>query len=340
MWMSSGNSLAGVSLRTTALLAVGGGSTRHLDLPTRHMGLVTRQLWTRSRLRAAASSSGADSEPGENVDSREIGHFSSMSSEWWNPNGEFAPLHAMNPCRVGFIRDRVVQTFGLPADAIRPLQGLSVLDVGCGGGLLSESLCRLGGTVQGIDASFDAVQVAVAHAQSDRTLRNLQYTHTTAEKLLSVGGPGQFQVVCSLEVVEHVPDPHQFVQTLLRLLQPGGVLILSTLNRTLESFMVAIVGAEYILRLITPGTHTWNKFITPAELTAFLTTPCPQHSSGNDAAGATPLPQASDLHMSGMVFDPLTRRCSLRPDSMGVNYIVSCVKPGEAWCLSLTSSST
>jgi 2-polyprenyl-6-hydroxyphenyl methylase/3-demethylubiquinone-9 3-methyltransferase len=191
------------------------------------------------------------------VVSGEVARFDALASRWWDPNGPMRPLHRMNPARVEWITARIAARFPDP-DAVR------ILDVGCGAGLAAEALARRGFSVLGIDAAGEAIEVARAHA-AGLGLR-LGYRAATAEALVADGA--KFPVITALEVIEHVADPEAFLRTLADLLSPGGLLFLSTLNRTRRSFMVAKLGAEYLLRLLPVGTHDWKKFVTPAELAA------------------------------------------------------------------------
>jgi 2-polyprenyl-6-hydroxyphenyl methylase/3-demethylubiquinone-9 3-methyltransferase len=200
------------------------------------------------------------------VDDREIADFAAMADDWWDPDGPFAPLHRLNPVRLQYIRDKVVDHFALDGGAIRAFAGLRAADVGCGGGLLSEPLARLGADVTAIDAGAETVAAAAAHARSVGL--EIDYRQTTAEALAQA--EETFDVVVSMEVLEHVADPQLFLRACARLVRPGGVLLLATLNRTVKSYALAIVGAEYVLRWLPQGTHHWDKFIRPAELARYL----------------------------------------------------------------------
>jgi 2-polyprenyl-6-hydroxyphenyl methylase/3-demethylubiquinone-9 3-methyltransferase len=197
------------------------------------------------------------------VDPEEIARFAALAEAWWDPDGDRGPLHRMNPARLSFIRDRLCGHFGLPQQRMRPLGGLAVLDVGCGGGLLSEPLARMGARVTGIDATEALVGAAQAHAFAEGL--DIDYRTATAEEV-----EGSFDAVIALEVIEHVADADAFIAACVRLVRPGGALILSTLNRTPKAYLFAIVGGEYVLRWLPAGTHDFRKFVRPSELAAHL----------------------------------------------------------------------
>lgn len=234
------------------------------------------------------------------IDQDEIARFSAIAAEWWDPTGKFRPLHRLNPVRLAYIRDAVCRQFGRDPQAERPLAGLRLLDIGCGGGLVSEPLARLGAEVLGIDAGESMVRTAAAHAAETGT--PVDYRATTAEALAAAGE--RFDVVLALEVVEHVADVPLFLASCASLLAPGGLLFLSTLNRTPKAFALAIVGAEYLLRWLPRGTHDWRKFLRPSELAAALR---PHGLAFGDLAG--------------IVYDPFAESFRLAPRDLDVNYI-------------------
>lgn len=193
----------------------------------------------------------------------EVARFDALGEAWWDPAGPMAPLHKMNPIRIGWLRDSIARHFERTPQADEgPLGGLTLLDIGCGAGLLSEPLSRLGAEVTGLDPAPASIAVARAHAAATRA--PARYRPGTLEELAAEGV--KFDVVLAMEVVEHVADPAAFVALAARCLKPGGVMALSTLNRTFKSFALAILGAEYVLRWLAPGTHRWEQFVTPEEL--------------------------------------------------------------------------
>jgi len=204
--------------------------------------------------------------PATSVDDREIERFRLDAAAWWDPAGAFAQLHRLNPVRLAFMRERMVAHFDRAPRAAAPFGGLGALDIGCGGGLLSEPLARLGLAVTGIDPAGEAVAAAAAHARDGGL--EIDYRATTAEALAAAGE--RFDVVAAMEVVEHVTDPADFIATAGGLVAPGGLLFAATINRTVKSFALAIVGAEYVLGWVPRGTHRWEKLVTPDELTAAL----------------------------------------------------------------------
>lgn len=235
------------------------------------------------------------------VDHAEIGNFEAMAAEWWDPNGRLRPLHALNPVRLTYLKREICARFRRDPTDSRALDGLAILDIGCGGGLLTEPLARLGATMVGADAGSANIAAARAHAETQGLA--IDYRATTAEALAAEGA--QFDVVVAMEIVEHVADLPMFLREIAKMVRPGGLLVLATMNRTLKSFALAIVGAEYILRWLPPGTHTWSKFVTPKEL--------------ERATEATGL---EVLDACGMVFDPLRGQWSLRAGDLDVNYLM------------------
>lgn len=200
------------------------------------------------------------------VDPAEAAKFAAMAESWWDPKGKFAPLHKFNPVRVEFIRDQVARHFGRDPLAPRPLRDLRLLDIGCGGGLLAEPMSRLGAGVTGIDAVDRNIGTAKSHAEAQDLA--IDYRCTTAEDLAATGA--QYDVILAMEVIEHVADPALFHQALAQLLAPGGIAFFATLNRTAKSYLLAIVGAEYVLRWLPRGTHDWRRFVKPSELAAHI----------------------------------------------------------------------
>lgn len=209
----------------------------------------------------------ASPSPSSSIDAEEVARFSALADRWWDARGPFAPLHRFNPVRLGFIRDRCLDRFGRDPRAARPFEGLGLLDIGCGGGLLSEPMARLGFSVTAVDASDRNIGAARAHAEAQGLA--IDYRAATAEALKAEGA-GPFDVVLNMEVIEHVADPAAFLVDTASLVAPGGLMIVATLNRTLKSLALAKIGAEYVLRWIPAGTHDWSKFLRPDELRGFL----------------------------------------------------------------------
>jgi 2-polyprenyl-6-hydroxyphenyl methylase/3-demethylubiquinone-9 3-methyltransferase len=236
------------------------------------------------------------------IDPVEVERFSKIAAEWWDPHGKFAPLHKFNPVRLAFIRDQALHRFGRDPKARAPFEGLTLLDIGCGGGLLSEPMSRLGFAVTGVDASERNIATAATHAAE--TGLSVDYRATTAEALLAAG-EGPFDVILNMEVIEHVADPGAFLRTCAQLLAPGGLMIVATLNRTLKAFALAKLGAEYVLRWLPVGTHDWTRFLKPQELRGFL--------DGETVKVDGPF---------GVVFDPITGRWSQSHDA-DVNYMMT-----------------
>jgi 2-polyprenyl-6-hydroxyphenyl methylase/3-demethylubiquinone-9 3-methyltransferase len=238
------------------------------------------------------------------VDEAEIERFTRMADQWWDPKGKFAPLHRMGAVRIGFLRDTAMRHFGR-TEANKPLSGLSLLDIGCGGGLVSEPMARLGATVTGIDAGAQNIAVASLHAQQMGLA--IDYRHTTAEALVETGA--RYDIITALEIIEHVADVEAFVAASAKLLKPGGLIFFSTLNRNAKSYALAIIGAEYVLRWLPVGTHDWHKFLKPAELIGHLREK-----------------ELNVLEMTGMVMHPLTFTWRLDARDVSVNYILAATK--------------
>jgi 2-polyprenyl-6-hydroxyphenyl methylase/3-demethylubiquinone-9 3-methyltransferase len=198
------------------------------------------------------------------VNKKEIEKFSKMASEWWDPKGKFKPLHKFNPIRIKYIKDNIIQNFKLKNNSI-PLKGVSILDIGCGGGLLSEPMCRLGANVTGIDASMKNINIAKLHAKKDNL--KINYLCSSPEKLKI---KKKFDVILNMEIIEHVEDIQFFLNSCSKLLKKNGVMFVATINKTLKSYIFAIVGAEYILRWLPIGTHEWEKFVKPKDLENIL----------------------------------------------------------------------
>jgi 2-polyprenyl-6-hydroxyphenyl methylase/3-demethylubiquinone-9 3-methyltransferase len=242
--------------------------------------------------------------PRTSVDRDEVARFAALADDWWNPRGKMAPLHKFNPVRLGFIRDQACAQFDRDAKALDCLKGLILLDVGCGGGIVSEPLARLGGRVTGIDPAEENIEAAKLHA--DKSALTIDYRATTVEALAETGAV--FDIVIASEVVEHVADLNFFVGQCAAVVKPGGLMIVTTINRTLKSFALVIVGAEYVLRWLPVGTHRWEKLVTPDELETSL--------------------QAGGLKVveeSGIMYD-LFRDEWRRTDDMDVNYMLAAEK--------------
>ena len=198
------------------------------------------------------------------VNKKEIEKFSKMASEWWDPKGKFKPLHKFNPIRIKYIKENIIQNFKLKNNNI-PLKGVNILDIGCGGGLLSEPMCRLGASVTGIDASIKNISIAKLHAKKDNL--KINYLCSSPEKLKI---KKKFDVILNMEIIEHVEDIQFFLNSCSKLLKKNGVMFVATINKTLKSYIFAIVGAEYVLRWLPIGTHEWEKFVNPKDLENIL----------------------------------------------------------------------
>ena len=239
------------------------------------------------------------------VDATEIAKFQAMATEWWDPNGKFKPLHMLNPLRLDYIIAQICAEFGRCRTNTLPFEGLRIVDIGCGGGLLCEPMTRLGAEVVGVDAAELNIPVAEAHArQSGLTI---DYRVGTAEELVSQGEI--FDIVLNMEVVEHVADPLAYLTACQQLLKPGGLMVCSTINRNSKSYVLAIFGAEYVMRWLPKGTHEWSKFITPDELYELIS-----------SAGLSPVDK------TGFVFNPLTWQWKFSHRDLSVNYVTASVK--------------
>ena len=238
------------------------------------------------------------------VDPEEVEKFSRMAAEWWDPESQFKPLHKFNPVRLGFIRDTICNHFGLSGTT--PFEGLRILDIGCGGGLVCEPMARLGAAVTGVDAAEANVKTASVHAEEQGL--DIDYRHGVAEQLLESGEP-PFDVVLNLEVMEHVADPHAFLVDCSKLVKPGGLMICATINRTSKAFAMAIIGAEWIMGWLPRGTHRFAKLVKPAEIRAAL--------------------REGDMTMRepvGVLYNPLNDQFSIGADT-AVNYMAVAEKP-------------
>jgi 2-polyprenyl-6-hydroxyphenyl methylase/3-demethylubiquinone-9 3-methyltransferase len=241
------------------------------------------------------------------IDRTEVERFARHASDWWAPRGPMAALHKFNPVRLAYIRDQAAARFGRDAKKLDCLSGLRMLDIGCGGGILSEPLARLGAEMVGADPAAENIAAAREHAEASGVA--VVYRATTAEELAAAGE--RFDVVLAMEVIEHVNDVGAFIATCAAMVKPGGLLFVATLNRTLKSFALAIVGAEYVLRWVPRGTHQWEKFVTPQELEAAL------ENSALDIIGER-----------GVIYNLLADRWQLSSD-MDVNYMVVAARSGE-----------
>ncbi|MGO4402748.1 bifunctional 2-polyprenyl-6-hydroxyphenol methylase/3-demethylubiquinol 3-O-methyltransferase UbiG [Bosea sp. RAF48] len=243
---------------------------------------------------------------GSTIDPAEVARFDAIAREWWDPKGPMAVLHKFNPVRLAYVRDEACAHFGRDPKQMRALAGLSLVDIGCGGGVLSEPLARLGAEVTGLDPAPTNVSVARAHAEKSGLA--IDYREETIESVVASGK--RFDIVLAMEVVEHVADVEAFVAACCAAVKPDGLLIMATINRTLKSYALAIVGAEYVLRWLPKGTHDWEKFVTPGELGGAI--------EGNGFTLGT---------QTGVVFNPLTGRWSAARD-MDVNYMLAASRGG------------
>ena len=242
------------------------------------------------------------------VNRQDIEHFSADSDKWWDETGPFAPLHRLNPARMGYLKSTITSHFDLDPGNTPPLKDISIIDVGCGGGLVCEPLARLGANITGLDADENAVNVAKNHA-GQMGLDISYLAASTTSHLETDKNRGAYDVVLALEIIEHVDNRQQFVREVFELCKPGGLVIFSTLNRTAKSFALGIVAAEYILRWVPQGTHSWKKFVKPSELSSFIR-----------KAGGTPI----DIH--GLIYDIKDREFRLDKKDLDVNYFLSARK--------------
>ncbi|CAA0825357.1 Ubiquinone biosynthesis O-methyltransferase-mitochondrial [Striga hermonthica] len=249
------------------------------------------------------------SNPKSSLNEAELQKFAAISGTWWDAEGPFKPLHVMNPTRLAFIRSTLCRHFGKDPNCARPFDGLKFIDVGCGGGILSEPLARMGATVTAIDAVEKNIKIAQLHAHLDPMTSSIEYHCTTAEKL--VEEQRKFDAVLALEVIEHVADPSDFCKSLSALTSFGGATVISTINRSMRAYATAILMAEYVLHWLPRGTHQWSSFLTPEELVLIL-----ERAS------------ISVKEMAGFVYDPLTGRWSLS-DDISVNFIAYGTKNSE-----------
>lgn len=239
------------------------------------------------------------------INDAEVAKFTAMAEQWWDPKGKFKPLHKFNPVRLTYIRQSLLSHFGRDGGAMRPFEGLRILDVGCGGGLLCEPLTRLGADVTGIDAAERNIAIARLHA--GKSGLDITYQATTSETLAAAGQ--RFDVVLNMEVVEHVDNVPLYMKSCADLVAPGGLMLTATINRTLRARALAVFAAERVLRWLPVGTHDWTKFLTPEEIKALVT-----------RNGLTVTAE------SGVVFHPLADEWRLSPD-MGINYMVLAARP-------------
>ena len=237
------------------------------------------------------------------IDKIEVEKFSKLAQEWWNPNGKFKPLHLFNPVRIKFIKKKLISHFKLNSNNEKPLDGLKILDIGCGGGLLCEPLSRMGAVMTGIDASKNNIEVAKMH--SHEMGLNIKYIHTSPENL---NFENEFDAILNMEIVEHVTNVDLFIKNCSKLIKKNGIMFVSTINKNLKSYIFAILGAEYILRWLPIGTHDWSKFLTPQELEIL--------TNKNDF---------STDEVVGMKFNPLSRKWYKSTDS-SVNYVSTFLK--------------
>ena len=239
------------------------------------------------------------------IDPKEVAKFEAMATEWWDTDGKFKPLHMLNPTRLDYIVEQIAAEFARNLSIKNPFKDLRILDIGCGGGLLSEPMARLGATVVGADAAERNIPVAQIHAEQSGL--EIDYRHTSAEAIVQTGET--FDVILNMEVVEHVADPLGFLTACKDLLKPNGLMLCSTINRNPKSYLMAIIGAEHIMRWLPKGTHEWDKFITPDELFELI-----------KSAGLNPIDR------KGFVFNPFKWSWSISDKDLSVNYVTASIK--------------
>ena len=239
------------------------------------------------------------------IDPKEVAKFEAMATEWWDTDGKFKPLHMLNPTRLDYIVEQIAAEFARNLSIKNPFKDLRILDIGCGGGLLSEPMARLGATVVGADAAERNIPVAQIHAEQSGL--KIDYRHTSAEAIVQTGET--FDVILNMEVVEHVADPLGFLTACKNLLKPNGLMLCSTINRNPKSYLMAIIGAEHIMRWLPKGTHEWDKFITPDELFELI-----------ESAGLNPVDR------KGFVFNPFKWSWSISDKDLSVNYVTASIK--------------
>lgn len=244
--------------------------------------------------------------PRATVDEKDLAQFEQLGAKWWDESGPMKPLHRLNPVRLDYIRRAACAHFGLDAEKLGALGGLTAADIGCGGGIVAEPLARMGAKVTGVDAGEENINAARAHAAQSGL--DIDYRVATAEALAEEGA--QFDIVTALEVVEHVADTDLFLSSCAALVRPGGLLVVSTLNRTAKSFVLGIGMAEYVLRWLPRGTHDWHRFMKPSEVAAPLMT------MGLDITD-----------VSGLIYDPLRRKFKISDTDIDVNYLMTAVRP-------------
>ncbi|KAG6419430.1 hypothetical protein SASPL_121652 [Salvia splendens] len=281
--------------RARLLARPGGRSSQPLNK------LQSRRYSAAPAVPASTPSTAANVPSKSSLNEDELKKFAAIAETWWEAEGPFKPLHAMNPTRLAFIRSTLCRHFGKDPCCSRPFEGLKFVDIGCGGGILSEPLARMGASVTGVDAVEKNIKIARLHADLDPTTSSIDYLCTTAEKL--VEDHRKFDAVLALEVIEHVADPADFCKSLSALTENGGATLISTINRSMRAYATTIVVAEYLLHLLPAGTHDWSSFLTPEELVLIL-----QRAS------------VSVQEMAGFVYNPLTGRWSLSDDIV-VNFI-------------------